>query len=372
MHVHASTTRFLRSARLPVLASSLVLAIAAPAPADGYYKVTPVGSDNSLGAGINNLGQVVGSDRNPQGWGVPFLYNSSTGVTTSLNVRGGLGDAFAINDAGSIVGDTTPNQTAFLYRNGSFLYMDNAAVTASSAVAINGSNAVVGEARRRSDGNIHAFRYQDGKITDLGTLGGDYSGALGINDAGQIVGYSRTDSGPIRGFLYENGVMKILGTLGGDYSNAQAINEAGDIAGGSTIASGDNHAFLDRQGEMFDLGTLGGTYGFAFGLNDAGQVVGMSTVASGAYHGFIYSNGMMLDLNSLIDPDSGWVIYSANGINDSGQIIANASRVGDPTFPLRAVLLTPTAVPEPSGLALIAAGTGGLALAMRRRRGGRD
>ncbi|OJW19803.1 MAG: hypothetical protein BGO49_13865 [Planctomycetales bacterium 71-10] len=370
MHVAATMIRFLRSARVPALASALILA-AASARAGGYYKVTPVGSDNSLGSGINNSGQMVGSDRNPQGWGIPFLYDSRTGVTTYLNVRGGLGQAAAINDAGSIVGSTSPTLTAFLYRNGSFAYLDGAAVTASSAAAINGSNAVVGEARRRSDGNIHAFRYQAGVVTDLGTLGGDYSGALGINDAGQVVGYSRTASGPIRGFLYENGVMKILGTLGGDYSNAQAINEAGDIAGGSTTASGDNHAFLDRQGVMLDLGTLGGTYSFASGLNDAGQVVGMSSVASGAYHGFVYSNGMMLDLNSLIDPDSGWVIYSANGINNSGQIVANASRVGDPTFPLRAVLLTPTAVPEPSGLALIAAGASGLALAARRRRGGR-
>jgi probable HAF family extracellular repeat protein len=32
-------------------------------------------------------------------------------------------------------------------------------------------------------------------ITDLGTLGGSYSYAYGINDLGQVVGYSRTASG---------------------------------------------------------------------------------------------------------------------------------------------------------------------------------
>ena len=51
-------------------------------------------------------------------------------------------------------------------------------------------------------------------MQDLGTLGGDYSHALGINDLGQVVGRSLTSTGAIRPFLWTaEGGMADLGTL---------------------------------------------------------------------------------------------------------------------------------------------------------------
>ena len=38
-------------------------------------------------------------------------------------------------------------------------------------------------------------------MTDLGTLGGSYSIAHGINDAGQVVGYSATATGDQHAFI---------------------------------------------------------------------------------------------------------------------------------------------------------------------------
>ena len=82
---------------------------------------------------------------------------------------------------------------------------------------------------------MHAFLYSGGVMTDLGTLpGGTYSCATGINNNGQIVGYSNTASGPIHAFLYSGGKMTDLGTLpGGDNSEATGINDSGQIVGDS-------------------------------------------------------------------------------------------------------------------------------------------
>ena len=71
-------------------------------------------------------------------------------------------------------------------------------------------------------------------VTNLGTLGGDESVALGINDAGQVVGNSHTVGLSVfHAFITgPNGTdMRDLGTLGGSLSNASAISEAGQVAG---------------------------------------------------------------------------------------------------------------------------------------------
>ena len=115
-------------------------------------------------------------------------------------------------------------------------------------------------------------------LTDLGTLGGSKSLANGINDAGQIIGWSHTLGGESHAFLYQNGVMDDLGTLGGSESFAYAINGAGQIVGGAdTTDDLLYHAVRWQNDEMLDLGTLwDGNNSEAFGINDAGQIVGVS------------------------------------------------------------------------------------------------
>src|SRR5919202_1756487 len=263
-------------------------------------------------------------------------------------------------------------------------------------VAINNAGQVVGFTRSRSgvfpgpprSGN-HTFLWQNGAMTDLGSLGGENgsSRGYGINDLGQVVGYSylasNTNSGSSEAFLWQSGTMTGLGNLIGGYSNtAHRINNAGQIAGvlrntsgsftydgfllqngnvtqlsniypydmnnqgqivgdiGADIGVGhDERAGLWQNGTITDLGTLGGSYSYAWGINDEGTVVG-EAATTGADHAFVYKNSQMSDLNNFLPANSGWELLGAMDINDNGQIVA----IGLFNGQKRGVLLTPITV----------------------------
>jgi probable HAF family extracellular repeat protein len=194
----------------------------------------------------------------------------------------------------------------------------------SYAYGVNDSVQAVGYSHT-SDGHDHAFLYSNGGgMTDLGTLGGPYSYAYGVNDSGQAVGWSEVPSGDGHAFVYNNGRMTDLGTFpDGADSMAYAINASGQVVGSAATPTSVGHAFLYTNGVMTDLGTLPGFTYFcaARGINASGQVVGTSQAsAGGQVHAFLYSNGGMTDLGTLGGPDS-----FAYGINDSRQVVGLTS-----------------------------------------------
>ena len=173
----------------------------------------------------------------------------------------------------------------------------------------------------------HAFLYSNGVMTDLGTLPGTtFSSGNGINDAGQIAGYSYsyTAIDPVtsvavgHAFLYSNGVMTDLGTLGGTNSEGFAISNAGQVTGGADTASGYSHAFLYSNGVLTDLGTLPGrTASVGYAINNAGQITGNAYGNAFDYgDAFLYSNGVLTDLGAL---PLGYYSYGL-AINNTGQI----------------------------------------------------
>ncbi|MBW7886006.1 MAG: DUF3466 family protein [Caldilineaceae bacterium] len=156
-------------------------------------------------------------------------------------------------------------------------------------------------------------------VADLGTLGGNFSAAYGINEKGQVVGASTSDTNTYA-FLWDDGTMTNLGALGGDGSWAYAINDANQVVGGSPPGTGilRNHAFRWQGGSMQDLGTLGGPVSFAFEINNSGQAVGYAHDDDGIQHAVLWGSGGIVDLGDL---DPLWPNHSgAYSINDAGQV----------------------------------------------------
>ena len=169
--------------------------------------------------------------------------------------------------------------------------------------------------------------------TDIGTLGGTYSRALAVNDAGQVVGTSLiAGDAEWHAFSWtQAGGMVDLGVLAGNNSYANAVNASGQVVGGSTYsASRTNHAFSWTQaGGMVDLGTLGGITSYATAVNDAGLVVGQSNlVGDGASSAFAWTqSGGMIDLGSF-----GGSSAEATDVNASGQVAGASTLAGSSQY----------------------------------------
>jgi len=85
-------------------------------------------------------------------------------------------------------------------------------------------------------------------MIDLGTLGGDGSHALEINERGEVIGYSRTAQNRQHACLWRNGGVIDLNSLvppdaGWELSIARGINDQGLIVGDGFL-NGQRHMFL--------------------------------------------------------------------------------------------------------------------------------
>jgi probable HAF family extracellular repeat protein len=275
---------------------------------------------------INASGQVAGTccfidPYDPHG----FLW--SNGQYTDL----GPGQANGINDAGVVVGQACFDTSivAFSYSAGQTTYLGTLGGTASNATAINASGEIVGWALASQDANAaHPCAFLAGAVTDIGLLPGNSSGfATSVNASGDVVGYDEDASYVWSGFLYSGGSLTALPPLGDMKLMPSAINGSGQIVGRAIAAADDVYckAFLYANGTATDLGSLYGQQAWAWGLNDWGWTVGGTCHSPANNVGFLYMNGQMMELNALLDTSgSSWIIEDAMGINDCGQIAAEA------------------------------------------------
>lgn len=234
----------------------------------------------------------------------------------------------------------------FLWRDGTMTPLPTLGGNNGYALGVNNRGQVVGTAENSTqdpsciapqvlDWEAVVWGPKPGQIQELPPLSGDAAaGAIAINDRGQVVGVSGVCmNGPSpepHAVLWQHGSPIDLGNLGGGMNNAATgINERGDIIGFSDLA-GDvySHAFLwTRDKGMQDLGTLpGDANSAAFGINEEDQVTGNSCDASGNCRAFLWQDGVMTDLNTLVCSGTSLYLTNSGGtdINDRGEIVGQA------------------------------------------------
>jgi probable HAF family extracellular repeat protein len=423
-------TRIITLTLFATLALPLQLAAQAPAqPQHQYHHYQLIdpgtfgGPSNGLSnvgisrAGfLNNSGTLVGwantsgSDSPYCGFGNCYAgdaFQLKNGVTTDLGrVPGGFdSQANWISGNGLIAGlgdNGVPDPLAgFLIPQLHGLLWENGIMTDLGSLpeggylvfpnAVNNRGEVVGLAQNTvPDANAmltgygyqtRAFYWKNGAMQDLGTLGtGTDAVAALINERGQVVGMSYTNSAPsaicagLNGFNLttasfiwdqKNG-MRDIGGLGGTCTLASDFNNRGQVIGGSSLTSDSTiHAFVwnATTGVIDLLDPSDNSYGFAEGENDHGDVAGgtcdavtcyavlwrkrggqwqktnLSTITQSAFSISINSSeqvignwsggaflsedgGPIVDLNTLIPANSGIQLGEAVQINDRGEIAA--------------------------------------------------
>ena len=215
-------------------------------------------------------------------------------------------------------------------------------------------------------GVTHGFTY-NGSFTTVDAPGTAFNQLLGINNGLTAVGYSSLDpagmtlqkSFMVSGttFTYLDGFLPV----GTQNNQAVGINNAGLVVGFYADSTGVLHGYLFNGSSAMTLDFLGGHGTQAFGINNKGEIVGDYTDSMGVMHGFTYQGGIWTTVDDPLGVPGSTVI---NGVNDLGQIVGFYV---DANGNIDGFVGTPT--PEPGSLVLMGSGLlAGLGVLSRKRK----
>ena len=310
--------------------------------------------------GINDSGQVVGNSYLTEfnsSINHATLWNNGT-VTNLADAYGLKSTAASISNSGVVFGTSDilingiPQTQDTQWANGTVTYNTNPASPASPKLSptLNLSNAFA---------QNYSIVNGDGSVINLGSLSGGATAYLNLNSSGQAVGSSAITT-PNPGYYggvtttyhatFWNGTTAIdLGTLNG-YSNSYAtgINELGQIIGYSTntaLSSWDLKN-MSASSKMFNRQMINNSPGL------------IPTLWNGT---------TAIDLNSLVDPSlvaNGFSLNTAY-LLASGTIIGTAN---NPNACCNVTVYSLAAVPEADTSAMLLMGAGVMGFIARRRK----
>jgi len=328
---------------------------------------------------LSNNGTVVGYGDGFQDWPALSWQNGKV-QTIPLGTISGA-SAEGVNDRGLIVGElskTPPNSDsasiaqAFLYVGTTLTILPSLGFA--GAYAINNNGVIAGDTSNYDQG--FACLWIDGQLKILDSTPNRDSGALDLNNSDAAVGYviDMVNNTPLTlPALFQGGKTTILGSFGGVWSRADGINDSNTVVGVSGtagipgVSGGVGLAFEWKSGKLRDLGVLpGDTDSFAMAINNAGNIVGGSTADGLDEHAVLWEDDRIFDLNTLLPANSGWLLSEADDINDKNQIVGQGTFDGQQTtflmnltspdqliaIPIDQPADPQTAVPEPASGAI--------------------
>lgn len=226
-----------------------------------------LGGTNSYAYGINDAGRIVGSSSVAgSGSAHATLWNGARATDLGA-VPGSVGSyARSINDAGQIAGGSvfggagTFANRATLWNRSTPTAVDSLGGE-SVATGINAMGQAVGFGYLPNNTNSRALLWDHGSMTALENLGGNSSFAAGINNAGQVVGWSFTIDPEIgRHAALWNGTAVTdlnryldpdMASAGWYLYDAVSINDSGWIVGTArNDITRESHAYLLSVTEM--------------------------------------------------------------------------------------------------------------------------
>ncbi len=338
-------------------------------------------------AQINNSGQIVVAV-SASGSATSQIYIDNVGSVAEFTIATHVGSAVE-NNSGEVaftgykaLGTPQVIESSYVIQNGKITQLpyyqtvathitgitDTGEVTgffeADSTTVLNSSNQVI----------LGGFTYQNGTITpsrNFVTVGpASYAiqvlAANGDGDVVGIVGAPGYDPSLLHSFLVKAGQVTDLGSSAGLNVTAvfaNALNNE-DVIVGEEQTFGNNSAtipFLWRNGTIHVLPTASAvTSAGITAINNLGVAVGVQADLTGKSEALAWVNGAVINLNDLLPANSGWVLSSADDINDSNQIVGAGTYNGvaatfELTLPTIAVSAATALSQYQAGLALTAA-----------------
>jgi uncharacterized membrane protein len=281
--------------------------------------------------GINDAGQIAGTSYSFKA----ALWTEQNGLREiSLPEGFTRSEGIGLNRHGHLIGVAidlkTHRRQGFEYADGKLILLSG---SQSKPFAINDDGQIAGECVLSGRGKNAAVVWKGKIAVDLGGCCGGT--AVGLNNHMQAIANIYDEQGRYEAFLWDQAQeLRPIGPPNG-YSSALTINDAGHIL----LESFPHDILFYADGKFTKLDLSPKLPSQPRALNNSDVIVGSFGSFADSFHAFIWDKERgFRDLNSLIAPNSGWVLRTANAINSKGEIVGWGDLHGEESL---GFLLTP-------------------------------